>query len=250
MDSVEKSYPICRGMQERKPIGVLSHIDNAYGYLINELVKEKTIDKVEMYLKLIDRTVRGNLITELGYNIEECNKIMDKISIDYVEYGKYATKNKDWEEIIMDKTLKIKQEIANRIEEGEKKNKIINSIAKQFDVPNAEIKVLFQEVKEELDQDSKEEEVTQAAEYILNETVPVKEESKAVEPRFEVLGKTIYLKGKFDRYKIQNQNGTKIVERENDYISFNDKGSINRYFNEEIERLQMEREELLQAFDY
>lgn len=245
MDSVEKSYPICRGMQERKPIGILSHIDNAYGYIINELVKEKTIDKVELYLKLIDRTVRGNLITELGYSIEECNKIMDKIGEDYVEYGKYANKYKNWEEIIMDKTLKIKQEIANRIEEGEKKNKIINSIAKQFDVPNAEIKVLFQEVKEELDQDRKEEEVAQAVDYILSEPVPVAES-----PKFKILEKTIYLKGEFDRYKISIQNGVKTVERDYDSTSFSDKGSINRYFNEEIERLQMEREELLQAFDY
>lgn len=241
MNRAEKRKQIAIAKKKAEFAKKLTPVQQQY---INEVVELTKQNTMLLMADILDTAMTGALVEDTALTMQEIFNINMKVGQFIAEIQR-----KNIEIGVEERKMNLKKieaegikEIEKLIGEGKKRAEIVKAIREKYKgtgITTAEINSAYKQVNERLEKEAaakKAIEILEEADKkteVVNNSSKVEEVEADHEEEFEIVNKSIELKGKFGTYKIENR-----VMTVNEELAFTDVEEIKDWAN-------LEREELL-----
>ena len=241
MNRAEKRKQIAIAKKKAEFAKKLTPVQQQYINEVVELTKQNTI---LLMADILDTAMTGALVEDTALTMQEIFNINMKVGQFIAEIQR-----KNIEIGVEERKMNLKKieaegikEIEKLIGEGKKRAEIVKAIREKYKgtgITTAEINSAYKQVNERLEKEAaakKAIEILEEADKkteVVNNSSKVEEVEADHEEEFEIVNRSIELKGKFGTYKIENR-----VMTVNEELAFTDVEEIKDWAN-------LEREELL-----
>lgn len=241
MNRAEKRKQIAIAKKKAEFAKKLTPVQQQY---INEVVELTKQNTMLLMADILDTAITGALVEDTALTMQEIFNINMKVGQFIAEIQR-----KNIEIGVEERKMNLKKieaegikEIEKLIGEGKKRAEIVKAIREKYKgtgITTAEINSAYKQVNERLEKEAaakKAIEILEEADKkteVVNNSSKVEEVEADHEEEFEIVNKSIELKGKFGTYKIENR-----VMTVNEELAFTDVEEIKDWAN-------LEREELL-----
>lgn len=241
MNRAEKRKQIAIAKKKAEFAKKLTPVQQQY---INEVVELTKQNTMLLMADILDTAMTGALVEDTALTMQEIFNINMKVGQFIAEIQR-----KNIEIGVEERKMNLKKieaegikEIEKLIGEGKKRAEIVKAIREKYKgtgITTAEINSAYKQVNERLEKEAaakKAIEILEEADKkteVVNNSSKVEEVEADHEEEFEIVNKSIELKGKFGTYKIENR-----VITVNEELAFTDVEEIKDWAN-------LEREELL-----
>lgn len=241
MNRAEKRKQIAIAKKKAEFAKKLTPVQQQY---INEVVELTKQNTMLLMADILDTAITGALLEDTALTMQEIFNINMKVGQFIAEIQR-----KNIEIGVEERKMNLKKieaegikEIEKLIGEGKKRAEIVKAIREKYKgtgITTAEINSAYKQVNERLEKEAaakKAIEILEEADKkteVVNNSSKVEEVEADHEEEFEIVNKSIELKGKFGTYKIENR-----VMTVNEELAFTDVEEIKDWAN-------LEREELL-----
>lgn len=241
MNRAEKRKQIAIAKKKAEFAKKLTPVQQQY---INEVVELTKQNTMLLMADILDTAMTGALVENTALTMQEIFNINMKVGQFIAEIQR-----KNIEIGVEERKMNLKKieaegikEIEKLIGEGKKRAEIVKAIREKYKgtgITTAEINSAYKQVNERLEKEAaakKAIEILEEADKkteVVNNSSKVEEVEADHEEEFEIVNKSIELKGKFGTYKIENR-----VMTVNEELAFTDVEEIKDWAN-------LEREELL-----
>lgn len=241
MNRAEKRKQIAIAKKKAEFAKKLTPVQQQY---INEVVELTKQNTMLLMADILDTAMTGALVEDTALTMQEIFYINMKVGQFIAEIQR-----KNIEIGVEERKMNLKKieaegikEIEKLIGEGKKRAEIVKAIREKYKgtgITTAEINSAYKQVNERLEKEAAAKKAIEILEEADKKTEVVNNSSKAEEveadheEEFEIVNRSIELKGKFGTYKIENR-----VMTVNEELAFTDVEEIKDWAN-------LEREELL-----
>lgn len=241
MNRAEKRKQIAIAKKKAEFAKKLTPVQQQY---INEVVELTKQNTMLLMADILDTAMTGALVEDTALTMQEIFNINMKVGQFIAEIQR-----KNIEIGVEERKMNLKKieaegikEIEKLIGEGKKRAEIVKAIREKYKgtgITTAEINSAYKQVNERLEKEAAAKKAIEILEEADKKTEVVNNSSKAEEveadheEEFEIVNRSIELKGKFGTYKIENR-----VMTVNEELAFTDVEEIKDWAN-------LEREELL-----
>lgn len=241
MNRAEKRKQIAIAKKKAEFAKKLTPVQQQY---INEVVELTKQNTMLLMADILDTAMTGALVEDTALTMQEIFNINMKVGQFIAEIQR-----KNIEIGVEERKMNLKKieaegikEIEKLIGEGKKRAEIVKAIREKYKgtgITTAEINSAYKQVNERLEKEAaakKAIEILEEADKkteVVNNSSKVEEVEADHEEEFEIVNRSIELKGKFGTYKIENR-----VMTVNEELAFTDVEEIKDWAN-------LEREELL-----
>ena len=241
MNRAEKRKQIAIAKKKAEFAKKLTPVQQQY---INEIVELTKQNTMLLMADILDTAMTGALVEDTALTMQEIFNINMKVGQFIAEIQR-----KNIEIGVEERKMNLKKieaegikEIEKLIGEGKKRAEIVKAIREKYKgtgITTAEINSAYKQVNERLEKEAAAKKAIEILEEADKKTEVVNNSSKAEEveadheEEFEIVNRSIELKGKFGTYKIENR-----VMTVNEELAFTDVEEIKDWAN-------LEREELL-----
>lgn len=241
MNRAEKRKQIAIAKKKAEFAKKLTPVQQQY---INEVVELTKQNTMLLMADILDTAMTGALVEDTALTMQEIFNINMKVGQFIAEIQR-----KNIEIGVEERKMNLKKieaegikEIEKLIGEGKKRAEIVKAIREKYKgtgITTAEINSAYKQVNERLEKEAAAKKAIEILEEADKKTEVVNNSSKAGEveadheEEFEIVNRSIELKGKFGTYKIENR-----VMTVNEELAFTDVEEIKDWAN-------LEREELL-----
>lgn len=241
MNRAEKRKQIAIAKKKAEFAKKLTPVQQQY---INEVVELTKQNTMLLMADILDTAITGALVEDTALTMQEIFNINMKVGQFIAEIQR-----KNIEIGVEERKMNLKKieaegikEIEKLIGEGKKRAEIVKAIREKYKgtgITTAEINSAYKQVNERLEKEAaakKAIEILEEADKkteVVNNSSKVEEVEADHEEEFEIVNRSIELKGKFGTYKIENR-----VMTVNEELAFTDVEEIKDWAN-------LEREELL-----
>ena len=245
MNRAEKRKQIAIAKKKAEFAKKLTPVQQQY---INEIVELTKQNTMLLMADILDTAMTGALVEDTALTMQEIFNINMKVGQFIAEIQR-----KNIEIGVEERKMNLKKieaegikEIEKLIGEGKKRAEIVKAIREKYKgtgITTAEINSAYKQVNERLEKEAaakKAIEILEEADKkteVVNNSSKVEEVEADHEEEFEIVNRSIELKGKFGTYKIENR-----VMTINEELAFTDVEEIKDWAN-------LEREELAKKMD-
>lgn len=240
MNRAEKRKQIAIAKKKAEFAKKLTPVQQQY---INEVVELTKQNTMLLMADILDTAMTGALVEDTALTMQEIFNINMKVGQFIAEIQR-----KNIEIGVEERKMNLKKieaegikEIEKLIGEGKKRAEIVKAIREKYKgtgITTAEINSAYKQVNERLEKEAaakKAIEILEEADKkteVVNNSSKVEEVEADHEEEFEIVNKSIELKGKFGTYKIENR-----VMTVNEELAFTDVEEIKDWANLEREEL-------------